>query len=138
MALKHACGIDLQINTSRFVELSKLVGKASCRPVPEWKAVVGEKVFSHESGLHADGVLKFPGNYEGYNPAEVGLTRHMVIGKHSGRHGLSARLGQLGLKLEHHELDTFLEQVRGAAQSNKRPLSDLELVRLYRWNRQVA
>jgi len=138
MALKHACGIDLQINTSRFVELSKLVGKASCRPVPEWKAVVGEKVFSHESGLHADGVLKFPGNYEGYDPAEVGLTRHMVVGKHSGRHGLSARLGQLGLKLEHHELDTFLEQVRGMAQSNKRPLSDLELVRLYRWNRQVA
>ncbi len=138
MALKHACGIDLQINTSRFVELSELVGKASGRPVPEWKAVVGEKVFSHESGLHADGVLKFPGNYEGYDPAEVGLTRHMVVGKHSGRHGLSARLEQLGLKLEHHELDTFLEQVRGTAQSNKRPLSDVELVRLYRWNRQVA
>jgi homocitrate synthase NifV len=138
MALKYACGIDLQIDTSRFVELSKLVGKASCRPVPEWKAVVGEKVFSHESGLHADGVLKFPGNYEGYDPAEVGLTRHMVVGKHSGSHGLSARLGQLGLKLEHHELDSFLKQVRGTAQSNKRPLSDLELVRLYRWNRQVA
>jgi homocitrate synthase NifV len=138
MALKHACGIDLQIDTSRFVELSRLVGQASCRPVPAWKAVVGEKVFSHESGLHADGVLKFPGNYEGYDPAEVGLTRHMVVGKHSGSHGLSVRLEQLGLKLEHHELDTFLEQVRGTAQSNKRPLSDLELVRLYRWNRQVA
>ena len=46
MALKHACHIDLPIATGRFVELSKLVGEASCRPVPEWKAVVGEKVFS--------------------------------------------------------------------------------------------
>ncbi|MGK2905708.1 MAG: homocitrate synthase, partial [Desulfuromonadales bacterium] len=99
MALKHACGIDLQIDTSRFVELSKLVSKASCRAVPEWKAVVGEKVFSHESGLHVDGVLKFPGNYEGYDPAEVGLIRHMVIGKHSGRHALQDRLEHLGIKL---------------------------------------
>ena len=138
MALKHACGIDIPIDTGRFVELSKLVGQASCRPVPEWKAVVGEKVFSHESGLHADGVLKFPGNYEGFDPAEVGLKRHMVIGKHSGSHGLHARLGQLGLDLGRRNLDSFMEQVRSAAQFNKRALSDGELVRLYRDRKQVA
>jgi homocitrate synthase NifV len=138
MALKHACGIDIPIDTGRFVELSKLVGQASCRPVPEWKAVVGEKVFSHESGLHADGVLKFPGNYEGFDPAEVGLSRHMVIGKHSGSHGLHARLGQLGLELGRRDLDSFMEQVRCTAQFNKRALSDSELVRLYRDRQQVA
>ena len=38
-------------DSSRFVEISRYVGQASCRPVPEWKAIVGEKVFSHESGL---------------------------------------------------------------------------------------
>ena len=138
MALKHACGIDPQIDTGRFVELSKLVGQASCRPVPEWKAVVGEKVFSHESGLHADGVLKFAGNYEGYDPAEVGLTRHLVIGKHSGSHGLHARLVQLGLDLGRRELDALLDQVRAAAQRIKRPLSDGELVSLYHARKLVA
>jgi homocitrate synthase NifV len=138
MALKHACGIDLQIDTGRFVELSRLVGQASCRPVPEWKAVVGEKVFSHESGLHADGVLKFAGNYEGYDPAEVGLTRHLVIGKHSGSHGLHARLDQLGLYLGRRELDALLEQVRSAAQRIKRPLSDGELASLYHARKLVA
>lgn len=138
MALKHACGVDLQLDTGRFVELSKLVGQASCRPVPEWKAVVGEKVFSHESGLHADGVLKFPGNYEGFDPAEVGLSRHLVVGKHSGSHGLSARLLQLGLKLGKRELDSFMVQVRSVAQFNKRPLTDGELKRLYRDRLQVA
>jgi homocitrate synthase NifV len=138
MALRHACGIDLQIDTCRFVELSKMVGQASCRPVPEWKAVVGEKVFSHESGLHADGVLKFAGNYEGYDPAEVGLSRHMVIGKHSGSHGLHARLGQLGLELGRRELDALLEQVRCAAQRCKRPLSDIELLSLYHDRQKVA
>jgi homocitrate synthase NifV len=138
MALKHACGIDLKIDTSRFVELSRMVGQASCRPVPEWKAVVGEKVFSHESGLHADGVLKYAGNYEGYDPAEVGLSRHMVIGKHSGSHGLHARLGQLGLDLGRSELDALLEQVRCTAQRSKRPLSDTELVSLYHERQKVA
>lgn len=138
MALKHACHLDLQLDTSRFVELSKLVAMASCRPVPEWKAIVGEKIFSHESGLHADGVLKFPGNYEGFNPAEVGLVRHLVVGKHSGSHGLNARLEQLGLQLGRRELEPFLAQVRKVAQLNKRPLSDPELVGLYRDRQKVA
>jgi len=138
MALKHACHIDLPIATGRFVELSKLVGEASCRPVPEWKAVVGEKVFSHESGLHADGVLKYPGNYEGFDPAEVGLSRHMVIGKHSGRHGLQNRLRSLGIHLELLEADTFLTKVRNIAQLKKCPLSDKDLVRLYDADREVA
>jgi homocitrate synthase NifV len=138
MALKHACHIDLPIATGRFVELSKLVGEASCRPVPEWKAVVGEKVFSHESGLHADGVIKYPGNYEGFDPAEVGLSRHMVIGKHSGRHGLQDRLRSLGIHLELLEADNFLAKVRNIAQLKKCPLSDKDLVRLYDADQQVA
>lgn len=138
MALKHACGIDLGLDTSRFVELSRLVGQASCRPVPEWKAVVGEKVFSHESGLHADGVIKFPGNYEGFDPAEVGLQRHMVVGKHSGSHGLEARLERLGIQLAAKELAIFLERVRSLAQQRKSALSDHDLQRLYGERLQVA
>ena len=138
MALKHACHVAVPIDTGRFVELSKLVGQASCRPVPEWKAIVGEKVFSHESGLHADGVLKYPGNYEGYDPAEVGLSRHMVIGKHSGRHGLQDRLRGLGIDLDLLEADSFLARVRNIAQRRKRPLSDNDLLRLYDADRMVA
>lgn len=138
MALKHACHVNVPIDTGRFVELSKLVGQASCRPVPEWKAIVGEKVFSHESGLHADGVLKYPGNYEGYDPAEVGLSRHMVIGKHSGRHGLQDRLSGLGIDLDLLEADSFLARVRNIAQRRKRPLSDHDLLRLYDADRKVA
>ena len=138
MALKHACHVDPQIDTSRFVELSRYVAKASGRPVPSWKAVVGEKVFSHESGLHADGVIKNPHNYEGYDPAEVGLLRHMVIGKHSGSHGLQDRLGKLGIALRPQQLTALLTQVRQLAQKNKRPLTDRELVQLYRSPQQVA
>lgn len=131
MALKYACGISLDLDTSRFVELSNLVGKASSRPVPEWKAVVGEKVFSHESGLHADGVLKDPGNYEGYDPSEVGLSRHLVVGKHSGGHGLQDRLEKLGIKVGRKRLAEFLSLVRDESQKKKRALSDQDLIQIY-------
>jgi homocitrate synthase NifV len=130
MALKHACGIDPGIDTRRFVELSKLVGQASCRPVPEWKAVVGERVFAVESGLHADGVLKHPANYEGFDPAEVGLARQIILGKHSGRHGLRHRLAALDINLAHGEEQRFLGLVRGRSQQLKRSLGDGELLAL--------
>ncbi|MDY0190563.1 MAG: homocitrate synthase [Desulfuromonas sp.] len=130
MAMKYACQNPLAIDTSRFVELSRLVGCASQRPVPDWKAVVGEKVFSHESGLHADGVLKYAQNYEGFDPAEVGLQRYMVLGKHSGGHGLQNRLSQLGINLSATEISTLLDKVRSSAQENKRSLADSELLSL--------
>jgi len=138
MALRHACGVDPGIDTHRFVEISRFVGQASCRPVPEWKAVVGERVFSHESGLHADGVLKNPRNYEGFDPAEVGLSRHLVLGKHSGSHGLIHRLRQLGVELDRLEAADLLERVRSISQRNKRPLTDQELLTLCRSQRRVA
>jgi len=128
MALKHGCGIELPIDTRRFAELSRYVGRASKRPVPAWKPIVGEKVFSHESGLHTDGVIKNPLNYEGFDPAEVGQARHLVVGKHSGRHGLDERLRRLGISLGCQQLDQLLQSVRALAQKKKRALSDKDLL----------
>lgn len=131
MALKLSCGIDPGIDTHRFVEISRFVASASRRPVPAWKAVVGERVFSHESGLHADGVLKDPKNYEGFDPAEVGLKRFLVVGKHSGGSGLIERYRELGLELGREDASLMMEKVRATAQRLKRPLTDRELLRLH-------
>lgn len=130
MAMKYVCNNPLAIDTSAFVELSRVIGQASQRPVPEWKAVVSEKVFSHESGLHADGVLKNPKNYEGFDPAEVGLQRHMVLGKHSGGHGLKSRLSQLGVALSGNQISKLLDEVHAMYQENKRSFADSELLEL--------
>lgn len=127
MALKLACGIDPVIDTHRFHEISRFVGRASQRPVPPWKAVVGERVFSHESGLHADGVIKDSRNYEGFDPAEVGLRRHIVVGKHSGTSGLVERYRELGIELSRNEAASLMGAVRALAQRVKRSLSDGEL-----------
>jgi homocitrate synthase NifV len=132
MALKHACGIDPGIDTHRFRELSRLVASASRRPVPPWKAVVGERVFSHESGLHADGVIKDPRNYEGFDPAEVGLRRFIVVGKHSGTSGIAHRLASLGVHASRRELETMMPAVRSLSQGKKGAVSDEELLGIFR------
>jgi len=127
MGLRHACGIEPEIDVSRLVDLSRLVGEASGRPVPDYKAVVGERVFSHESGLHADGVLKCPSNYEGFDPEEVGLSRRLVLGKHSGRNGLANAIDELGLDPDGYDLSSLLAQVRHLSQLLKRPIGRAEL-----------
>ncbi len=132
MALKHACGIETGVDTHRFVELSRFVARASRRPVPAWKAVVGERVFSHESGLHADGVIKDPRNYEGYDPAEVGLRRFIVVGKHSGTSGVAHRLASLGVHASRAELQAMMPTVRTLSQEKKGAVSDSELIEIFR------
>ncbi len=132
MALKHSCGIDPQIDTRRFAEISRYVAKASSRPISASKAVVGESVFSHESGLHTDGILKNPRNYEGFSPSEVGMRRHLVLGKHSGRHGLMHRMKKLNIETRNLDLDLILQQVRNLSGQYKRALNDQDLVHLCR------
>jgi homocitrate synthase NifV len=48
------------------------------------KSIVGEAVFTHESGIHVDGLLKDRGNYEAFQPEELGREHRLVLGKHSG------------------------------------------------------
>ncbi|CAH2029869.1 homocitrate synthase [Trichlorobacter ammonificans] len=131
MGLKHACAIDTGINTHRFRELSLMVAKASRRHLPAWKPVVGKRVFAHESGLHADGVLKDPYNYEGFDPAEVGLSRQIVVGKHSGCSGMIERYRKLGIVLSRPDADLLLPVIRHEALRRKRDLKDRELMEIY-------
>ncbi|GAM10813.1 2-isopropylmalate synthase 2 [Geobacter sp. OR-1] len=131
MALKVSCGIDSGIDTHRFAEISRYVGRASHRPVPAWKSVVGERAFAHESGIHADGVIKNPHNYEGFNPEDVGLSRVLAIGKHSGSRGMIERYRGLGIELSHEQASMLLVRARAYAEKVKRSLRDSDLLRLH-------
>jgi homocitrate synthase NifV len=131
MGLKHACGVETGIDTHRFREMSLFVAKASHRPLSVSKPVVGERVFAHESGLHADGVIKDPNNYEGFDPAEVGLTRSIVIGKHSGTGGLIERYRCLGIAVGRKQAAPLLELTRALSCKRKRDLSNRELMSIY-------
>ena len=131
MALKCLEGVDLNFKTFQFRELAEYVSRAASRELPSWKAIVGSNVFTHESGIHVDGALKNSKNYEAFCPEEVGLTRQIVIGKHSGSHSIKAKFEEYGHHLTDQEAEDILVQVKKATVELKRPLFDKELVFIY-------
>ncbi len=131
MALEYIMGQPLGLDTGRFRELSEYVARASGRPLPACKAIVGENVFAHESGIHADGVLKDPRNYEAFAPEAVGLTRQLVIGKHSGSKMVKFKFHEFGIALDDEEADEVLARARRLAVEVKRSLFDKELMYIY-------
>lgn len=133
MVLKHLHGVDLGVDTSRFREVAEYVARASQRAIPIWKAIIGTNIFAHESGIHADGILKDPSTYEAFSPEEVGLARQIVIGKHSGTHALIHKFrAEFGISLDAETAARVLEGVRKMAVELKRPLFDKELILIYR------
>lgn len=132
MALKYVYGYQVDMDTTKFREISKYVSRASGRELPIWKAIVGTNMFAHESGIHADGAIKNPKNYEAFDPSAVGLERQIVIGKHSGRAAIVNKFREYNIELTNEEANGLLEMVRAAAVRLKRTLFDKELVGLYK------
>ncbi|QLH74375.1 MAG: homocitrate synthase [Methanomassiliicoccales archaeon] len=131
MAAKHILKMDVEFDTKRFREVSEYVARAAGRTIPGWKPIVGENCFAHEAGIHTDGVIKYLSNYEPYSPEEVGLSRKIIIGKHSGRHTLKQVLAKHGHEIDDNTSGILLEHVRASSVALKRSLSELELVYLY-------
>jgi len=100
MAVEAVYGVDTGIDTTRFVELSELVAARSQVPVPENKPVVGENAFSHESGIHAAGVIENSDTFEPavMTPEMVGAEREFVLGKHTGTHSVRKHLTEAGFE----------------------------------------
>ncbi|MCL5290943.1 MAG: homocitrate synthase [Actinobacteria bacterium] len=132
MAMKYIGGLDVGIKTEMFRELSEYVAGASARTIPIWKSIVGTNVFAHESGIHADGILKNPLTYEVFTPEEVGLERQLVIGKHSGTHSIVCKFKEYGIELGEDEARDILSQVRKLSVELKRALFDKELMFIYK------
>jgi homocitrate synthase NifV len=120
-------GVDLSL----FPALSDAVAAASGRPVSWQKSVVGEGVFTHEAGIHVDGLLKDPDTYQGFDPREVGRSHTLVVGKHSGSHGIMAAYARMGLSVSPAEARELLPDIRAFAERAKRSPADHELVFLY-------
>ena len=98
-------GQTTSIVTEQLVPASQLVSRITGISVQPNKAIVGSNAFAHEAGIHQDGQLKHPSAYEIMEPRSVGWAESkLVLGKHSGRHGVDARLRTLGYRLRRDEL----------------------------------
>lgn len=131
MAARHLYGLESGIDTTALPAISRLVAQASGRPVAPGKSIVGDAVFTHESGIHVDGLLKDRRNYETFRPEEVGRAHRLVLGKHSGSHGLRAACERLGLALDDTLAAPLLAGIRAHVASTKRTPDDGDLRRLH-------
>jgi homocitrate synthase NifV len=119
------------VNLRKLPEIAKLVAKASGRPIPVGKAIVGANAFTHESGIHVDGLLKNPFTYEALSPQTFGREREIVLGKHSGMASVANALKSLGLIADKACTKSVLAQVRQRAMQAKRIVNAKELVEFY-------
>ena len=131
MGLRHLHDLESGVDSRALPALSALVAQAAGRPVGAGKCIVGAAVFSHESGIHVDGLLKDRRNYESIDPAELGRSHRIVLGKHSGAAAVRATFGRLGLPLADDRVADLLERIRAHATHVKRSLDDAELRVLY-------
>jgi 2-isopropylmalate synthase len=116
---------DTRIRAQEFVSASQLVSRLTGIPVQPNKAIVGQNAFAHEAGIHQDGVLKNRLTYEIMTPQSVGWTdTRLVLGKHSGRHGLDARLRQLGYRLNAEQLKAAYQRFIALADQKKQVTDD--------------
>ena len=111
--------------------LSDYVARASHTAISPKKPIVGKDIFTCESGIHLDGLIKSPSNYEPYDPAEVCMERKFLVSKKGGRHSLKHKLESLGLKTEGHLLVELLMKIKDESSRLKTDFTDEELLHLY-------
>ena len=131
LGLTKLYGMSTGVDLSLFPALSDAVASASGRPVAWQKSVVGAGAFTHEAGIHVDGLLKDPETYQGFDPGEVGRSHHLVVGKHSGSHGVMVAYARMGLILSADQARELLPDIRAFAEKAKRSPAEHELVFLY-------
>lgn len=132
MAGRVCADLDLHIETRQLIEVAELVARASGRPIPIDKPIIGRGTFVHESGVHIRALLEDEASYEPFSPELLGQNeRSFVLGKHSGRSALHHALAQQGLRLSESKLALLLVKIKAHAMETKRTVSMDELVTLY-------
>jgi homocitrate synthase NifV len=120
VALTQLHGRETGIALNQLGTVATVVAAAAARPIPANKAIVGDDVFTHESGIHVDGLLKDRRTYQALDPGMLGRVHRFTIGKHSGLASIAACLSELGLPVAVHELPAILARVRERAVADKR------------------
>jgi len=125
------------VDLSKAWKISKFASYAFGVPIPINQPGVGANAFAHESGIHADGVLKDPENYELYDYQELGRGdpefvesgREICTGEYSGISGFSHIMRKMEVRFQDRDkANEILELVRYANVESQRPLVEDELL----------
>jgi homocitrate synthase NifV len=120
-----------EIDMTRYGAVSALVERASGRSVGWQKSLVGDGAFTHEAGIHVDGLMKDRLNYQGVDPTELGRDHRFVLGKHSGSQAVIQAYAELGMYLTRRQAESLLCMVRRHSIQNKCSPAYQDLHRFY-------
>ncbi len=120
VAARTLHGRETGVEPAALKGIADIVAAASGRRIPEGKAIVGDAIFTHESGIHVDGLLKDRSSYQALDPALVGREHTIVLGKHSGLSAIRNALRSRGLDAGSDELSALLDAVKAEAMRTKR------------------
>jgi homocitrate synthase NifV len=132
VALRQLYRQETGIVLSELGNVASIVAAAASRTIPLNKAIVGEHVFTHESGIHVDGLLKDQRTYQSLDPLLFGRSNRIVIGKHSGLSAITSLLSDLHLPASAEQLRGILARVRDHAVRNKGPVARETVMRIWR------
>jgi homocitrate synthase NifV len=130
MGLSQLLGQPRTIDAATLRTLTTTVAKAARIRLGRNAPIVGRALFAHESGIHADGMMKSGTAYEPFDPNLVGAKRAYPIGKHSGTATLAYHLKKRGRQIAKEHLRPLLDTVRATTAARKRVLSERELLAL--------
>lgn len=127
-------GLETQINTPKLYPASVALSRVTHNPIPRNKAIVGKNAFAHEAGIHQHGVLADKRTYEIMDPEAVGMpSNNIVLGKHSGKHALTARIKALGFSVAQQKIEDIFPEFKKLADTC-REVTDADLVILVTGN----
>jgi 2-isopropylmalate synthase len=116
---------DTNIAADEIVNTSRLLGSITGLAIAYNKPIVGRNAFAHEAGIHQHGVIASRITYEIMTPESVGRkSNELVLGKHSGKHGLTRRCADLGFKLTEAEVQQLYEKFIALADKKKEVFED--------------
>ena len=127
---KDYFGVETGIDTTKLYPASLALARVTHCPIPRNKAVVGKNAFAHEAGIHQHGVMANRRTYEIMDAEDVGMpASSIVLGKHSGKHALAARVKALGFDVGANRLAEIFVEFKSLADATKE-VTDADLVRL--------
>jgi isopropylmalate/homocitrate/citramalate synthase len=129
LALEALYGIPTRLDLSKARSLSQLVQKRAGTPLPSWKAVTGDALFTRESGAVA-AQFHDPPAIEPYSSELVGATRGIVLGKKSGIDSITITAARLGLDVPEDRRADLLAAVKALGTEKGGLVSDEEFAAL--------
>lgn len=112
VGLKIAYNVNIGVDNKQLFNISNFIGSITNIKLPPQKPIVGDNVFTHESGIHVDGILKNAATYEPIPPEMVGHARKIALGKHTGRASIRSKLDSFNLEVTPKQFENIYNQVK--------------------------